>query len=66
MTESSETSKTITPSAKQVVFLFMAATAGAVIVFIFGVVVGRGGGEPLVQANKILIQDFNKNFSRLL
>jgi len=45
MTESSETSKTITPSAKQVVFLFMAATAVAVIVFIFGVVVGRGGGR---------------------
>tara|TARA_B100001123_G_scaffold81609_2_gene93019 strand:+ start:20480 stop:21199 length:720 start_codon:yes stop_codon:yes gene_type:complete len=45
MTESSETSKTITPTAKQVVFLFMAATAVAVVVFLFGVVVGRGGPE---------------------
>lgn len=45
MTESSETSKTITPTAKQVVFLFIAATAVAVVVFLFGVVVGRGGGQ---------------------
>ena len=33
----------MTPSPKQVVFLFMAGTVTAVVAFLFGVVVGRGG-----------------------
>lgn len=34
----------VTPTPKQVVFLFMAGTVTAVVAFLFGVVVGRGGG----------------------
>ena len=38
----SPTSSTATPSPKQLVFLFMAATVVAVVVFLCGVLVGRG------------------------
>ena len=38
----SDTSSDTTPQAKQVVFLFMAATVVAVVVFLCGVLVGRG------------------------
>ena len=37
-----QTSNDITPSPKQIVFLFMAATVVAVVVFLCGVLVGRG------------------------
>ena len=47
-----ETSSDVTPSAKQLVFLFMAATVVAVVVFLCGVLVGRGvplraPGDPI-------------------
>ena len=38
----SETANETTPTAKQIVFLFMAATVVAVVVFLCGVLVGRG------------------------
>ena len=46
------TSTDVIPSAKQIVFLFMAATVGAVVVFLCGVLVGRGvplrlPGDPI-------------------
>ncbi len=43
----------VTPSPKQVVFLFMAATAVAVVVFLCGVLVGRGVPfvEPLLRTD---------------
>jgi hypothetical protein len=40
------------PSAKQLVFLVMMATVAAIIVFLCGVLVGRGGGE-VVQFNEL-------------
>ena len=38
----SQASNDTTPNAKQLVFLFMAATVVAVVVFLCGVLVGRG------------------------
>ena len=46
----SAASSETTPTAKQIVFLFMAATVVAVVVFLCGVLVGRGvpiGGVPI-------------------
>jgi len=60
----SATTNETTPTAKQIVFLFMAATVVAVVVFLCGVLVGRGvptqvgasGGKPFVD-QAIGVQD---------